>query len=404
MSTITTENTLGISFSDRLELAFTHGQGSQVWDEAGRRYLDFTSGWGVTCLGHSHPVVVAAINAQAQRLMQSPNAGFTYSPERARLLQTLQTVLPASFARTYFCNSGAEANDAVLKLARKITGRSTVVSTLGSFHGRSLATLSVSRGPENPARFSTQPVATRFVAYGDLAALEAAVDAETAAVIVEPLQGEGGVRIPPAQWLSQAERLCRRHGALLIMDEVQTGFCRTGRFFAHLHDPAPVTPDFMTMAKGIAGGFPFAAFAVGAEVAARLQRDDHGGTYCGNPLGCAVADSVVSFLRDNAVAAQVEQKGLWLLQRLQQLHARYPALLREVRGRGLLCALELHDHALVQPLTRLCAEHGLLVVPTRNGVVRLLPDLLVTQASLEEGLGILDAVLQSVAAARGFRI
>lgn len=402
MNTITTENTLGISFSDRLELSFTHGSGSQVWDEAGHAYLDFTSGWGVTCLGHSHPVVVAAINAQAQRLMQSPNAGFTYSPERARLLSTMQTVLPPTLVRTWFCNSGAEANDAVLKLARRITGRSTVVSTLGSFHGRSMATLSVSRGPENPARFSAQPVATQFVSYGDLAALTAAVNSATAAVIVEPVQGEGGVRIPPGQWLEHASELCRRHGALLIMDEVQTGFCRTGSFFAHQHATNPPTPDIMTMAKGIAGGFPFAAFAVNARVAEQLLRDDHGGTYCGNPLGCAVADAVICFLRDNAVAAQVHSKGAWLLQQLLQLQLLYPALLRDVRGRGLLCALEFHDAELVKPLTRLCAERGLLVVPTRNGVIRLLPDLLITQQRLEEGLAILAGVLQQTAAARGF--
>lgn len=401
MSTITTEDTLGISFSDRLELAFTHGEGSQVWDEAGRTYLDFTSGWGVTCLGHSHPAVVSAINAQAQRLMQSPNAGFTYSPERARLLRTLHSVLPAQLIRTYFCNSGAEANDAVLKLARRITGRSTIVSTLGSFHGRSLATLSVSRGPENPARFTQRPVDTRFVAYGDLAGLSAGVDADTAAVIVEPVQGEGGVRIPPAAWLAHAEELCRQHGALLIIDEIQTGFCRTGRFFAHQHEGG-VKPDIMTMAKGIAGGFPFAAFAVNATVAAQLARDDHGGTYCGNPLGCAVADAVVSFLRDNDIAEQVAHKGAWLLEQLQQLHARYPALLREVRGRGLLCALEFHDAAMVRPLTQRCAERGLLVVPTRNGVIRLLPDLLITQERLREGLHLMETVLHEAAAGRGY--
>lgn len=404
MSTIATENTLGLSFSERLELSFTHGLGSQVWDEAGRAYLDFTSGWGVTSLGHAHPAVVAAISTQAARLMQSPNAGFSYSPERARLLQTLRNVLPESLSRTYFCNSGAEANDAVLKLARRITGRNTVVSTLGSFHGRSLATLSVSRGPENPARFSRRPADTRFVRYGDLEALSAAVDAETAAVIVEPVQGEGGVRIPPDHWLLEVEALCRRHGALLIVDEVQTGFCRTGRFFGHQHAPVPVKPDFMTMAKGIASGFPFAAFAAGAEVATQLTRDDHGGTYCGNPLGCAVADAVIRYLRDHDVAAAVARKGGWLLQELQELQRRYPALLAEVRGRGLLCAIELQQHELVKPLTRQCADAGLLVVPTRNGVIRLLPDLLVSEQHLQQGLQILGQVLHHCAASRGYSL
>jgi acetylornithine/N-succinyldiaminopimelate aminotransferase len=398
MSTIAIENSLGLSFSARLELSFTHGLGSQVWDEAGRAYLDFTSGWGVTSLGHAHPVVVQAVCAQAGRLMQSPNGGYTYSPERARLLQTLHSVLPAGLVRSYFCNSGAEANDAVLKLARRITGRSSIVSALDSFHGRSFATLSVSRGPENPARFSKRPSDTRFVRLGDLEALAQAMDDDTAALIVEPFQGEGGVRIPDDQWLPAAEALCRQHGALLILDEVQTGFCRTGRFFGHQHAARPVQPDFMTMAKGIASGFPFAGFAVSERVAEALTRDDHGGTYCGNPLGCAVADAVITYLRDNDVAASVARKGSWLLHELQHLQQRYPALLKEVRGRGLLCAMELQEEPLTRALTQHCADAGLLVVPTRNGIIRLLPDLLVSEEHLAEALQILDQALQRMSA------
>ena len=169
--------------------------------QTGKSYLDFTSGWGVTCLGHAHPALLDALNRQAMRLIQGPNAGFTYSPERARLLQTMRSILPAHLARVYFCNSGAEANDAVLKLARKLTGRCKVVSTLGSFHGRSMATLSVSRGPENPARFLPKTDATEFIPYGDSTALHQAIDDNTAALIVEPVQGEGGVQIPATQWL-----------------------------------------------------------------------------------------------------------------------------------------------------------------------------------------------------------
>lgn len=401
MNTITTENSHGITFCERLPLSFTHGKGSQVWDEAGKAYLDFTSGWGVTCLGHSHPAIVDALVSQAHRLMQSPNAGFTYSPERARLLDTLTTVLPTHLNRVYFCNSGAEANDAVLKLARKITGRSKVVSTLGSFHGRSYATLSVSRGPENPARYLPKAEATVFVAYGNIAALRDAVDDTTAAVIVEPVQGEGGVQIPALEWLSQAAGICQQHGALFIVDEIQTGFCRTGRFFAHQHSPNPVLPDIMTMAKGIAGGFPFAAFAVSAAVHERLTLDDHGGTYCGNPLGCAVSAAVITYLRDNQIAERVDTCGSELLDELQGLQQRFPALIKEVRGKGLLCALELHQHDLVRTLTTRCADAGLLVVPTRNGVIRLLPDLLVSREDINRGLAILSAVLQATASEQG---
>lgn len=394
IDTISTEDRLGISFARRLPISFSHGQGSRVWDENGKSYLDFTSGWGVNCLGHAHPVVLDALQTQAARLMQGPNAGFTYSPPRARLLQTLRSVLPEQLQRIYFCNSGAEANDAVLKLARKLSGRSMVVSTLGAFHGRSMATLSVSRGPENPARFlPPQQQHTIFVPHGDVPALQQALSSEVAALIAEPVQGEGGVRIPQAEWLVEAARLCRKHGCLLILDEVQTGFCRTGRFFAHTHDAAPIQPDIMTMGKGIAGGFPFAAFAVSKSVHAGLQRDDHGGTYNGNPLGCAVADAVIRYLRDNAIDARAARLGAHLLERLESMAARHPNLVRTVRGRGLLSALELHDAERTAELTFRCAERGLLVVPTRNGVVRLLPDLLITADELDAGLDILAGAL-----------
>ena len=394
MSTIDIENTLGITFCERLPLAFTHGKGTQVWDEAGKAYLDFTSGWGVTCLGHSHPAVVAAIAAQAARLMQSPNAGFSYSPERAALLQQLQLVLPKGLTNTYFCNSGAEANDAALKLARKVTGRRKVVSTQGSFHGRSFNTLSVSRGTDNTSRYLPQLADISFVPHGDTAALDAALDHETAAVIVEPVQGEGGVRIPPLEWLGEVQALCRQTGALLIVDEIQTGFCRTGKFFALEHSPTPIQPDFLTMAKGIAGGFPFAAFAVNEAVNARIQKDDHGGTYCGNPLGCALSNTVIGYLREHDIASKVQLSGSLLLQALQALQRQLPQLIKQVRGLGLICAIEFHQPGLARQLTLRCADEGLLVVPTRNGIIRLLPDLLVSRQDMETAVATLQRVLQ----------
>ncbi|MES2605802.1 MAG: aminotransferase class III-fold pyridoxal phosphate-dependent enzyme [Pseudomonadota bacterium] len=397
MSTIDIENELGITFCERLPLAFTHGKGTQVWDEAGKAYLDFTSGWGVTCLGHSHPAVVAAIAAQAARLMQSPNAGFTYSPERAALLQQLQTVLPAGLTHVYFCNSGAEANDAVLKLARKLSGKNKVISTQGAFHGRSFNTLSVSRGTDNTSRYLPQLPDIVFIPHGDTEALAAVIDDDTAAVIVEPIQGEGGVRIPPASWLGEVQALCRQHGARLIVDEIQTGFCRTGKFFALEHSPLPIAPDFLTMAKGIAAGFPFAAFAVSASVNARIQKDDHGGTYCGNPLGCALSKTVIGYLLEHNIASRVELSGEFLLQAVQGLQQSFPQLIRDVRGLGLICALEFYEPALARQLTLRCADAGLLVVPTRNGIIRLLPDLLVTRKDMEVAIAILRQALQESA-------
>jgi len=396
MDTIEIENTLGLTFCDRLELAFTHGEGSLVWDEAGKQYLDFTSGWGVTCLGHSHPVITNALTAQAQRLIQSPNAGFTYSPSRAALLALMKAVLPANLAKTYFCNSGAEANDAALKLTRKITGRTKVISTLGGFHGRTFNTISVTRGRENSDRYVPRQENTLFVPFGHVQALAEAIDQQTAAVILEPIQGEGGVQIPDMDYLARVQALCRKHGALFIVDEVQTGFCRTGKFFAIEHSSAPITPDFLTMGKGIAGGFPFAAFAVSEQISHLLEKDDHGGTYCGNPLGCAISRAVVGFLQEQQIAAKVEADGQYLLNRLGHLQSVFPEIISAVRGKGLLCAMAFHDHALSRPFTLACAQAGLLVVPTRNGIIRLLPDLLVSREDLDKAVFRLESVLTTI--------
>ena len=390
MNTITTENSLGITFCERLPIAFTHGSGSRVWDESGKEYLDFTSGWGVTCLGHSHPAMVATISRQAGRLMQSPNAGFTYSPERAALLKLLQPLLPGDLSNLYFCNSGAEANDAVLKLARKITGKRRVISTRGSFHGRSFNTLSVTRGPENAARFIPALTDTDWVPYGNLEALVMALSQDTAAVIIEPVQGEGGVQIPDDAYLSGVQTACKNTGTLLILDEVKTGFCRTGKFFAAQHSATPLYLDMMTMAKGIAGGFPFAAFAVSKDVNSRLAKDDHGGTYYGNPMGCALSHTVIRFLLENRIARKVEENGKFLLTSLQALQLSFPGEIQAIRGKGLLCAIELTKPEWASRLTHYCAELGLLVVPTRNAIVRLLPDLLVSEADLQRSLQLLS--------------
>lgn len=396
MNTIAIEDSLGITFCNRQPIAIERGAGCYVWDEAGNRYLDFTAGWGVTCLGHSHPCITKAIYQQAQKIIQNPNSGFTYSPPRARLLALLKPVLPASLDKIYFANSGAEANDAALKLARKITGKTKVISTTGSFHGRTFNTLSVSGGRDNTSRYLPAMPENCFVNFGDYTDLANAIDDTTAAVIVEPVQGEGGVRIPDPDYLHSVDRLCKQHGALLIIDEIQTGFCRTGKFFAVQHSAVELRPDFMTMGKGIAGGFPFAAFAVSAQVDALLKRGDHGGTYCGNPLGCAVAEAVVSYLVNNRVAERTRDSGEFLLAGLQQLQAKFPTMIRTVRGKGLLCAIELFSDAEVQSLSQACLERGLLVTPTRSHVVRLIPSLLIEQSEITAGLELLGSAISSV--------
>ncbi|NQV69229.1 MAG: aspartate aminotransferase family protein [Pseudohongiella sp.] len=396
MNTIDIEDRLGITFCKRQPIAIERGEGSYVWDEAGNKYLDFTSGWGVTCLGHSHPVITEAICQQARKIIQNPNSGFTYSSSRAKLLSILSKLLPGKLEKLYFANSGAEANDAAIKLARKITGKTKIVSTLGSFHGRTFNTLSVSGGRENTEKYLPALLGNCFVPFSDKQAIRAVIDADTAAVILEPIQGEGGVRIPDSDYINYVAKLCKENAALLIVDEIQTGFCRTGKFFAIEHSGQDIEPDILTMGKGIAGGFPFAAFAVSPQVDAQIKQGDHGGTYCGNPLGCAVATAVIDYLEQQDVAGKVTAAGDLLMGNLQLLCKKYPQLVKSIRGQGLLCALELHNDEMVGELTQSCLEHTLLVTPTRNRVIRLIPSLLVSDLELQEGVELLDSALASV--------
>lgn len=394
MNTIAIEDRLGLTVCNKQPIAIERGLGSDVWDEEGRRYLDFTSGWGVTALGHSHPIIVEAITKQAAKLMQNPNSGFTYSPVRSRLLAKMREILPTGLERVFFANSGAEANDAAVKLARKVTGRSNVIAVSGSFHGRTLSALSLSGGPENSARYLPIVPGNLFAPFGDIDALTALMNSQVAAVILEPVQGEGGVQIPPDGYLSAVSRLCREHGALFIADEVQTGFCRTGSFFAV--QSQNVQPDILTMGKAIGGGFPFAAFAVSEAVASGIEKGDHGGTYCGNPLGCAVAEAVVDYLQTHQVAAQVKRQGDKLIEALAYLPTDFPEQVRAVRGMGLLIGIQMRTDAQVAALTAACLHRGLLVTPTRNAVLRLIPSLLVTDREIEEAVDLLSASLETL--------
>ncbi len=392
MNTYEIEDRYGLTVCDKHPLSIARGFGSRVWDEQGQAYLDFTSGWGVTSLGHSHPVVVNALVEQAGKIMQNPNSGFTYSPVRARLLARLQQVLPGALRRVFFANSGAEANDGAVKLARKITGRTTVIAISGSFHGRTLGTLSLSGSPENGARYLPRVEGTRFAPANDLEAFRVLISEDVAAVIFEPVQGEGGVRVLDADYMGQVAHLCKVNGALLIADEVQTGFGRTGHFFAV--EALGIEPDMLTMGKGIASGFPFAAFAMTEALAAQVQKGDHGGTYCGNPLGCAVADAVLHTLLEQNVVAQVARSGELLLTKVRELALLYPTLIREVRGKGLLIGIQMHTDEQVAQLTLASREAGLLVTPTRNAVLRLIPSLLVNAREIGEAMEALAHALE----------
>ncbi|NTV34659.1 MAG: aspartate aminotransferase family protein, partial [Deltaproteobacteria bacterium] len=370
-----------------------------VWDEDGNEYMDFTAGWGVTCLGHAHPVITEALAAQSRKIIQNPNSGITYSPARARLLSLLMEILPKGLTRVFFSNSGAEANDASIKLARKATGRLDVVSTDLSFHGRTISTASATGQAKHRDKFKPLMPNYRFVPFNDLRAMEKALDREVAAVILEPIQGEGGVNLPAEGYLESVSALCKKNGCYLIIDEVQTGFCRTGPMFAI--DGMNVKPDFFTLAKGIAGGFPFGAFAMTEEVAQKLQKGDHGGTYCGNPLGCAVAYAVISHLMETDIGKNVESVGSFIYENLKTLQQAHPAILRTIRGKGLLLAMEICEPQIAAEILDKSLDLGLFVNLTQGNVIRVFPALNIRKEEAEEGLELLKKAITMVAEEHG---
>jgi len=389
--TIQTEDRYSPPFFKKIPVSIERGAGVYVWDEEGNRYLDFTSGWGVTCLGHAHPAITAALLEQAGRIMQNPDSGLTYSPVRADLLELLAGIIPPPLTRIFFSSSGAEANDAAIKLARKVTGRLDVISMEQSFHGRTISTASATGQAKHREKFNPLMPNYRFIPYNDLGALEMALDGKVAALIMEPVQGEGGVVVPADDYLREAGRLCKANGTLLIVDEIQTGFCRTGPMFAS--SPSGAEADFMTMAKGIAGGFPFGAFAMTEAVAAKLEQGDHGGTYCGNPLGCAVACAVIRHLIDNDISSAVAATGAFALGRLRQWMETYPERIADVRGKGLLMVIEFRDEKTAADVAAECLGRRLFVRQTQGRMIRIFPALNIKHEEMEEGLLLMEEAI-----------
>ena len=392
--TIQTENQLAIPFFKKIPIAIERGQGVHVWDESGRRYFDLTAGWGVTSIGHANPVLADAIAAQARTLLQTPSSGLVCSPVRAALLRKMNGILPGKLSRVFFANSGAEANDAVIKLARKISGRLDVISMTQSFHGRTISTASATGQAKHREKYNPLMPNYRFTPFNDLDAMKKAIDGNVAAVLLEPVQGEGGVILPKEGYLESVSALCKEHGAYLIVDEVQTGFCRTGPMFAiNRHD---LSADFMTMAKGIGGGFPFAAFAVTEALAEKVEIGDHGGTYCGNPLGCAAALAVIEYLIDHDIEKNVERVGRYVIERMERLRKKYPDMITDVRGIGLLAAVEFRDPEISRRIYETSLEEGLFINVTQGKIFRIFPALTITMAEADEGLSLFETAIKKV--------
>ena len=389
IKTIDIEDGYSIPFFKKTRVSIERGDGVRVFDEDGKEYIDLTSGWGVTCIGHANPVITFALLEQSRKIIQNPESGKTYSPARARLLQLLGEFLPHGLNRVFFASSGAEANDAVIKLARKVSGKKNVISTLNSFHGRTISTASATGQSYHRDKYSPLMPHYIFVPYNDLEEIRKQIKNDVAAVIVEPIQGEGGVIVPSDDYLTNLSDLCRENDVYLILDEIQTGFFRTGPFFCS--SPLDIKVDFMTMAKGIAGGFPFGAFAVSEEVARKIELGDHGGTYCGNPLGCAVSYAVIKFLVENEIGKNVHEISVLTFDFLHEMKKDFPDLIVDIRGRGLLIAFELSDDRVTAAIQKDCLENGLIINVTHGNVIRIFPALTITKEEMKKSLRKLKA-------------
>lgn len=393
--TILVEDKYFAPFFNKIKISIERGEGVYVWDENGRRYIDFTSGWGVTCIGHAHPVITQALWEQSSKIIQNPNSGLTYSPIRAKLLSLLKTIMPENIDRVFFTNSGAESNDAAIKLARRISGKLNVICSDNSFHGRTISTLSATGQTTHRDKFKPLMPNYLFVPYDDVNALKKLIGNDVAAVILEPIQGEGGVIIPSDDYFKRVSESCLSKNVFLIVDEIQTGFCRTGPFF--VSDQPDVKVDFLTVAKGIAGGFPFGAFGMSEEIAKKIDIGDHGGTYCGNPLGCSVAYSVIKYLKDNVVGKNVIKRGNEILKILKKWRDKYPRMISDVRGKGLLIAIEISRKEIASDINIECLQRGLILNITHGNIIRIFPALNITSEEICEGLSILRNSIEKIA-------
>lgn len=368
---LATEQGLESGVFPKRPLAIVRGEGARVWDAEGREFIDCVGGQGTANLGHSHPAIVAAIQEQATRLVSCPQ--IFHNDQRAAYMQALADALPFP-ARFFLCNSGAESIEACIKFSRLLTGRTGIVAAKRSFHGRTMGALSATWEPKYRQPF--EPLVPDFthVAYNNLEALEAAVDEQTAAVLLEPVQGEGGVHPANPGYLEGVRSICDAKGALLVLDEIQTGYGRTGKLFAMEH--SGVVPDMLALAKSIAGGLPMGAVAIHERHGA-FKSGVHGTTFGGNPLVCAAAHAVLQVMQDEDIPQQAAEKGVWLQEHLLALHL---ARVRYVRGLGLLVGLELKER--VQPYLMTLIEQGVLALPAGPNVLRLLPPLTISYDDL----------------------
>ena len=374
----------------RYPMVMELGQGCRVWDNEGNEYVDAFAGIAVNSLGYNHPVLVKAISEQAAKLMHCSNLYYTEIQAKA-----LRVVAEATgMDRIFFANCGAEGNEGAMKLARKYgvskaPTKYKIISADESFHGRTFDTLAatghdyyhVGYGPLSPGHV--------LVPYGDIKALEAQMDDDVCAVLLEPVQGEGGVHVPPDEYLQQVRALCDKHDALLIFDEVQTGVARTGKWFAYMH--SGMKPDILTFAKGIGGGFPVAGFAVPERLAHVFKPGDHGGTFGGNPLACAAVYATLTTIKSEGLVDKVAEKGEYFKNELRKLQEKYPDKVTDVRGCGLMLGMEVAGDG--KPIVESCLANNVIVNCTAGNVIRIVPPLIISKEEIDIVVAALDKAL-----------
>ncbi|MEI7554769.1 MAG: aspartate aminotransferase family protein [Chloroflexota bacterium] len=373
----------------RPPMVIVKGEGVRLWDQTGRSYLDFVGGWAVNALGHCHPAVVNAIQQQAATLIHTSNQYYTIPQiELGRLL-----VENSALDKVFLCNSGAEANEGAVKLARKYgkvkkNGAYEVITTLKSFHGRTLAMVAATGKPHYQEPYQPLPVGFLNVPYNDLEVIKQATNERTIAIMIEPVQGEGGVNVATQEYMQGLRDWCDENGLLLMLDEVQTGIGRTGKLFAYQH--YGIEPDVMTLAKALGGGVSIGAL-LSKQHCAVFEPGDHGSTFGGNPLACAAGVAVMNEVLQNNISGRAASIGEYLVNRLGELKEKYP-LITEVRGLGLLCAFDINKEVAGDVMLR-CSEESLLINMVSPTTIRLMPPLIITEDNVDEAIDILSEVL-----------
>ena len=378
----------------RYRIVLDHGDGMYVYDTRGKKYIDFLGGIAVNVLGHNHPKLVKAVADQAAKMIHCSNLYYT----RVQAEAAAKLVKLSGLDKVFFGNSGAEANEGAIKLARKYAHsfdpeKSQIITAWHSFHGRTLATLTATAQPKYQEGFGPLPAGFDYVNYGDIDRLEKMMSSKTCAVMLETIQGEGGIYVPPAGYLQKVRALCDKYNAVLILDEIQCGMGRSGKFFAY--EQFGIKPDIVTMAKGLAGGVPIGAFIACDKVASVFHAGDHGSTFGGNPLACAAANAVLDEVENGKLLENVNEAGAYFKEKLESFKAKYPSLISEVRGMGLMLGVQLTKPG--RDIVNDCLENGAIINCTAGDVLRFVPPLIVTKAQIDELCLVLDKALAKFA-------